>query len=147
MQSNLLSKTYHSGGYLRLSHSDIAASGDTNAANQEAMQSNSIENQKEYIEEFLKTKPEIISTTFYVDDGYSGVNFERPSFQRMLQDIRENKIDCVIVKDLSRFGRNYIEVGKYIEQLFPLLGVRFIAINDNYDSAEDRANNNIILFG
>ena len=145
MQSNLLSKTYHSGGYLRLSHSDIAASGDTNAANQEAMQSNSIENQKEYIEEFLKTKPEIISTTFYVDDGYSGVNFERPSFQRMLQDIRENKIDCVIVKDLSRFGRNYIEVGKYIEQLFPLLGVRFIAINDNYDSAEDRANNNIIL--
>ena len=59
------------------------------------------------------------------------MNFDRPDFQRMLQDIKNKKIDCVIVKDLSRLGRNYIEVGKYIERLFPLLGVRFIAINDN----------------
>lgn len=139
MQSDSLSKTYRGGGYLRLSRED------TDVANHEMQQSNSIENQREYIEEFLKTKPEIVSVSFYQDDGYSGVDFERPSFQRMLQDIRENKIDCVIVKDLSRFGRNYIEVGKYIEHLFPVLGVRFIAINDNYDSAEERAGNDIIL--
>lgn len=74
------------------------------------------------------------------------MNFDRPDFQRMLQDIKNKKIDCVIVKDLSRLGRNYIEVGKYIERLFPLLGVRFIAINDNFDSADDTAaSNNIII--
>ena len=80
------------------------------------------------------------------DDGYSGVNFDRPDFQRMLQDIKDSKINCVIVKDLSRLGRNYIEVGKYIERVFPLLGVRFIAINDNFDSADDtEASNNIMI--
>ena len=74
------------------------------------------------------------------------MNFDRPDFQRMLQDIKNKKIDCVIVKDLSRLGRNYIEVGRYIERLFPLLGVRFIAINDNFDSADDTAaSNNIII--
>ena len=103
-------------------------------------------NQKEYIEDYIHSKPEIEIVDFYIDDGYSGVNFDRPDFQRMLQDIKNKKIDCVIVKDLSRLGRNYIEVGKYIERLFPLLGVRFIAINDNFDSADDTAvSNNIII--
>ena len=140
MLSNNLSKTYLCGGYLRLSKED----GDV--AGSETLQSNSIENQKEYIEDYLQSKPEIKIVDFYVDDGYSGVNFDRPDFQRMLQDIKNKKIDCVIVKDLSRLGRNYIEVGKYIERLFPLLGVRFIAINDNFDSADDTAaSNNIII--
>lgn len=62
------------------------------------------------------------------------MNFDRPGFLRMMEDIKAKKIDCVIVKDLSRFGRNYIEVGKYIERVFPFMGVRFISINDNYDS-------------
>ncbi|MCM1410167.1 MAG: recombinase family protein [Lachnospiraceae bacterium] len=94
----------------------------------------------------MQDKPEFEIVDFYIDDGYSGVNFERPDFQRMLKDIKENRINCVIVKDLSRLGRNYIEVGKYIERLFPVLGVRFIAINDNYDSADDTAaSNNIIV--
>lgn len=139
MQVDRLSKTYQGGLYLRLSKEDenIAVNG--------KMQSNSIENQREYIREFLKSRPEIVQVECYVDDGYSGVDFDRPSFQRMLQDIRDNKIDCVIVKDLSRFGRNYIETGKYIERLFPLLGVRFIAINDNYDSADDNAAANGIM--
>lgn len=112
MLSNNLSKTYLCGGYLRLSKED----GDV--AGSETLQSNSIENQKEYIEDYLQSKPEIKIVDFYVDDGYSGVNFDRPDFQRMLQDIKNKKIDCVIVKDLSRLGRNYIEVGKYIERLF-----------------------------
>lgn len=140
MLSNNLSKTYLCGGYLRLSKED----GDV--AGSETLQSNSIENQKEYIEDYIHSKPEIKIVDFYVDDGYSGVNFDRPDFQRMLQDIKNKKIDCVIVKDLSRLGRNYIEVGKYIERLFPFLGVRFIAINDNFDSADDAAlSNNIIV--
>lgn len=140
MLSNNLSKTYLCGGYLRLSKED----GDV--AGSETLQSNSIENQKEYIEDYIHSKPEIEIVDFYIDDGYSGVNFDRPDFQRMLQDIKDKKINCVIVKDLSRLGRNYIEVGKYIERLFPLLGVRFIAINDNFDSTDDTtASNNIII--
>jgi len=146
MLSNELSKKYLCGGYLRLSHSDDVISEDVTAAQKNILQSNSIANQKEYIEDFLRNKPEIEIVDFYIDDGYSGVNFDRPDFQRMLQDIKENRINCVIVKDLSRLGRNYIEVGKYIERLFPLLGVRFIAINDNYDSTDDgAASNNIIV--
>lgn len=142
MLSNDVSKTYLCAGYLRLSKEDedVAGSGS------ETLQSNSVKNQKEYIEDYLQNKPEMEIAGFYIDDGYSGVNFDRPDFQRMLQDIKDRKINCVIVKDLSRLGRNYIEVGKYIERLFPLLGVRFIAINDNFDSADDTAaSNNIIV--
>ena len=72
----------------------------------------------------------------FVDDGYSGTNFERPNFQRMMEEVKKKKINCIIVKDLSRLGRNYIETGKYLEKIFPFLGVRFIAINDHYDSAD-----------
>lgn len=142
MLSNDVSKTYLCAGYLRLSKEDedVAGSGS------ETLQSNSVKNQKEYIEDYLQNKAEMKIVGFYIDDGYSGVNFDRPDFQRMLQDIKDRKINCVIVKDLSRLGRNYIEVGKYIERLFPLLGVRFIAINDNFDSADDTAaSNNIIV--
>lgn len=73
-----------------------------------------------------------------MDDGYSGSNFERPAFQMMLEDIKKGIVDCVVVKDLSRFGREYIDAGKYIERLFPALGVRFIAVNDHYDSLEGK---------
>jgi len=146
MLSNEFLKKYLCGAYLRLSHSDDAIAEKEVAAQSVTLQSNSIANQKEYIEDFLQDKSEFEIVDFYIDDGYSGVNFERPDFQRMLQDIRKNRINCVIVKDLSRLGRNYIEVGKYIERLFPLLGVRFIAINDNYDSSDDTAaSNNIIV--
>lgn len=114
---------YNADLYLRLSKED----GDKD-------ESDSILNQKELIKEYLKSRPDICIHEIRVDDGYSGVNFERPAFQKVLNDIKEGKVNCVIVKDLSRFGRNYIEVGKYIEKIFPYLGVRFIAINDNYDS-------------
>lgn len=135
MNTNLSAMVYDADLYLRLSKED----GDKE-------ESDSIVNQKELIREFLKSRPDIRIHEIRVDDGYSGVNFERPAFQKMLSVIKEGKVNCVIVKDLSRFGRNYIEVGKYIEKIFPYLGVRFIAINDNYDSmAENSQNDNIIV--
>ncbi|MBD5480420.1 MAG: recombinase family protein [Lachnospiraceae bacterium] len=140
MSQNESGMVCRAGKYLRLSKED----GDLSSTIK--LQSNSIENQSQYIDEFLLGKPEIRIEECYIDDGYSGVNFERPGFQRMLEDAKAGKIDCIIVKDLSRLGRNYIEAGKYIERIFPMLGIRFIAINDNYDSAdEDNAANNMIL--
>ena len=121
-------KIYKAAIYVRLSKEDGDVSDVSKA------ESNSISNQKELIREFLKNKEDIVVVSERVDDGYSGVNFERPAFQLMLEDIKQGKVDCVVVKDLSRFGRNYIESGRYIEKIFPMLGVRFIAINDNYDS-------------
>lgn len=70
------------------------------------------------------------------DDGYSGKNMEHPAMQELLSMIKKGKVSCIIVKDISRFSRDYIETGKYMEQIFPFLGIRFISINDNYDSAE-----------
>lgn len=93
-------------------------------------ESDSITNQKALIREYIKSMPEICICSERVDDGYSGVNFERPDFTAMMGDIKAGQINCIIVKDLSRFGRNYIETGKYIQKLFPFLGVRFIAVND-----------------
>jgi DNA invertase Pin-like site-specific DNA recombinase len=115
--------SYATAIYLRLSRED----GDK-------QESNSIQNQRELIKEFLKQHSEIIKTQEFIDDGYSGTNFERPAFIRMMNEVENHRIDCIIVKDLSRLGRNYIETGKYLERIFPMLGVRFIAINDNYDS-------------
>ena len=131
MLSNNLSKTYLCGGYLRLSKED------DDIAKSETLQSNSIENQKEYIEDYLQSKPEIRVVDFYIDDGYSGVNFDRPDFQRMLQDIKDMQLHCVLVTDLSLFGRNYLEVGQYIARLYHFLGVRFIDITDHIDSSDD----------
>ena len=99
-------------------------------------ESDSIGNQKALIREFVKNHPEIQVVSEKADDGYSGVNFERPGFKEMMEEIRAGQVDCVIVKDLSRFGRNYIEAGNYIERVFPFIGVRFIAINDSYDSTD-----------
>ncbi len=115
---------YKADAYYRLSKED----GDKS-------ESDSIVNQKALVREFLKSHPDIQIHGERVDDGYTGVNFERPAFQKMLDDIRSGIVNCVIVKDLSRFGRNYIETGRYIEKIFPYLGVRFIAINDNIDTA------------
>ena len=134
-------KTFQAAVYLRLSRED----GDVTDGGKTV--SNSIANQNELVMDYLKSHPEIKVVDTYTDDGFSGVNFERPEFQRMLSDIRESKIDCVIVKDLSRFGRNYIESGRYIEKIFPMLGIRFIAITDGYDSInEDMGSDMIIPF-
>ncbi len=135
METNLNTKIYNADLYMRLSKED----GDKE-------ESDSITNQKELIFDYLKSRMNIRIHKIRVDDGYSGISFERPAFQQMLEDIKAGKVDCVITKDLSRFGRNHIEVGKYLEKIFPYLGVRFIAINDNYDSAmSDMQTDNIII--
>ena len=98
--------------------------------------SNSIQHQKQILEKYAKDHG-IPNYKFYVDDGYSGTNFNRPGFQEMLADVEAGYVDCVIVKDMSRFGRNYLEVGMYTEIMFPDKDVRFIAINDGVDSERD----------
>lgn len=125
---------YNCATYLRLSRSD----GDQ-------QESNSIKNQRALLNDYMGKHPELHKFDEYVDDGYSGTNFERPDFKRMMQDIEKRNVNCIIVKDLSRFGRNYIETGRYLERIFPFMGVRFIAINDHYDSAEENDDKGRIL--
>jgi DNA invertase Pin-like site-specific DNA recombinase len=121
--------------YLRLSKED----GDKE-------ESDSIGNQRALILDFLQSHPEIKLHKIKIDDGRSGVDFNRPAFIEMIDDIREGVVNCCIVKDFSRFGRDYIESGKYIQVLFPRSGVRFIAVNENYDSIKEQSSaNNIIV--
>lgn len=136
------SKVFQAAIYLRLSKED----GDVVDGNK--LISNSISNQKELIMGYLESHPEIHVHSVWADDGWSGVNFDRPNFQLMLNEIKRGNVDCVIVKDLSRFGRNYIEAGRYIEKIFPVLGVRFIAVTDGYDSAnsEQYGNEMVVPF-
>ena len=96
-------------------------------------ESNSIQNQKQLLQKVAKEKG-YTDTIFFVDDGVTGTTMNRPGFQKMLSAIEAGYISAVLVKDLSRLGRNYVEVGNLLEQLFPFLGVRVISINDNYDS-------------
>lgn len=103
-------------------------------------ESNSIVNQKKILEDYAR-KNGYSNLRFYTDDGYSGVSFDRPGFQEMLADIEAGKVGTVIVKDMSRLGRNYLQVGFYTEMLFPQKGVRFIAINDNVDSQNESMDN------
>ena len=117
--------------YIRLSREDEDMS---------KAESNSITSQREFLKEFLKQHPDIAPIDFYVDDGWSGTNFDRPDFQRMMTDIYEHRIDCVIVKDLSRLGRNAAETSNYIDNVFARLQVRFIAIHNYIDTVESRMN-------
>ena len=112
------------GLYLRLSRDD-----------EKAGESLSIENQRIILRKFADENGGIIVDE-YIDDGFSGTDFERPAVKRLLDDAKDGKIDTILVKDLSRFGRNYIQVGQYIDYIFPAYGIRFIAISDNIDTAE-----------
>ena len=109
------------------------------------VESDSIKNQRDLIHAYISRHTEMKLGDEGYDDGYTGTNFERPHFKEMLEAVRGGKVNCVIVKDLSRFGREYIEAGRYIEKLFPALGVRFIAINDNYDTAHLDSASSLIL--
>ena len=117
--------------YLRLSQEDVDMR--TNRAKDE---SNSIAAQRQLIQRHIEQNPYLSNLTVmeFCDDGFSGTNFERPDFQRMIELVRAGEIHIVMVKDLSRFGRDYLEVGDYLEHIFPFLGVRMISINDHYDS-------------
>lgn len=135
-----LDKDYKAAIYLRLSKED----GDFSISG-EKLESDSISNQRMLIKEYLKKHPEITVVKEYCDDGFTGANFERPDFNRMMEAVRAGLVDCIVVKDLSRFGREYIEAGDYIQKIFPRLGIRFIAINDNYDSAQPGAADNELV--
>lgn len=100
----------------------------------EDKESNTIINQKEMINSFISKEKNMTIVDYYVDDGYTGTTFDRPGFQEMMKDISDGRINTIIVKDLSRLGRNSLEVGKYIEEIFPIYNIRIIAINDNVDS-------------
>ena len=93
-----------------------------------------IRNQRELLLEYIREKPEFQLVDIYCDNGCSGTNFDRPQWQRLMEDAKAGQVNCIIVKDLSRLGRNYIEAGNYLEKVFPFMGVRFIAISDGYDS-------------
>lgn len=128
--NKFIDQTFKVAIYLRLSKEDDDLSCSSGAKSE----SNSISNQRKLIYDFMKSHPELELYDEYKDDGKSGSNFDRAEFQRMMKDIEAGKVNCVIVKDQSRFGRDYIDVGKYKEKIFPKLGVRFITINEGYDS-------------
>lgn len=115
--------------YLRLSLAD----GDLKKGSKD--ESNSIENQRMLLHDYIGKQEDLFGEIVeYVDDGYTGTNFNRPAFQKMIVDLKQGNIKVIMVKDLSRLGRDYIGVGDYIEQIFPLMGVRFIAVNNSFDS-------------
>lgn len=137
--------------YYRLSKDDYVDKESGNTSDQQENQrysgkeSNSIMNQRKLIQEFISGSEDIIFVEEFFDDGFTGTNFERPGFQKLMAALREGRGNCVIVKDLSRLGRDYIETGKMIEKVFPSLNTRFIAINDQIDSLHGSQSDEIII--
>lgn len=123
------SKIWRAALYVRLSKDDGKKT-----------ESESVTSQREILKEFLKIHPDIEAVDYYIDDGYSGTNFDRPGFRRMMDDINSGKVDCVIVKDLSRFGRNHVDMGYYTDNVFVRRQIRFIAINNGVDTASKNMN-------
>lgn len=121
-------KAYRTAAYARLSVED--------SKNPDC---DTIENQLSLVRNYIESKPYLTQTAEYIDNGVSGTRFDRPEFTRMVNDIRAGEIDCIVVKDLSRLGRNYLEAGDYLEKIFPFFGIRFIAVTDGYDSAASSA--------
>ena len=115
-------ETYRNAIYVRLSKED--EDGD------------SIENQTALLKEYVSRQDDMILENVFADNGFTGTNFDRPEFQHMMEIVKSGKINCIVVKDLSRLGRNYIEAGDYIEKLFPFLKVRFVAVNDHFDTKD-----------
>lgn len=139
--NKIIDQTFKVAIYLRLSKEDDDLSCSSGAKSE----SNSISNQRKLIYDFMKLHPELELYDEYKDDGKSGSNFDRAEFQRMMKDIEAGKVNCVVVKDQSRFGRDYIDVGKYKEKIFPKLGVRFITINEGYDSLSATSSDDLVF--
>ena len=125
----MMQDTYDVGIYCRLSRDD----------NNGSLESMSIANQRQMLSDYVREKGWEICD-IYIDDGYSGTNFNRPDFKRMMADIESGRINCVVTKDLSRLGRNYAKVGYYTDEFFVENGIRFIAVNDSYDSLREEEN-------
>ena len=125
--------TYRAAKYIRLSYADDKEG-----------ESNSVENQRKMLDSFIATQPDIQAVSEKVDDGVSGIIFDRKAFKEMMAEIEAGEINCVIVKDLSRLGREYIETGRYLRRIFPAYNVRFIALNDNIDTFKDNADDLVV---
>ncbi len=117
---------YKAGLYHRLSDEDMRA-----------VEDNSIGNQHKICLDYAESQGNIEVVDTYIDNGFSGGSFNRPDFQRLLRDINSGRVNCIIVKDLSRFGRNFIETSEYLEKIFPLGGIRFVAVNNGYDNISE----------
>ena len=128
-------RVYHTAVYARLSVEDNNRAGDRE----------SITMQKYMLEKYVDAQADMRLCGVFCDNGETGTNFERPEFERLMEEIRNRRIDCIVVKDLSRFGRNYVETGYYLEKIFPYLGVRFVAVNDGYDSQKDKSGNELVV--
>ena len=124
MTAGSFGTVYNAGLYGRLS---VLDNGKTDG--------DSIESQIDLMERYVAERPYLHRAGLFVDNGYSGTDFARPDWDRLMEAVRAGEINCIVVKDLSRFGRNYIETGQLLEKVFPRLGIRFISINDGYDSA------------
>ena len=116
-------KIYKTAAYVRLSVEDSGKPG-----------TDTIEGQKALLTSFIESKTDMELVSLFCDNGRTGTDFDRPQFEKMMEEVRKGRINCIVVKDLSRFGRNYKETGNYLERIFPFLGVRFIAVNDNFDT-------------
>jgi DNA invertase Pin-like site-specific DNA recombinase len=121
---NAVPPALNAAGYVRLSNEDI--------------ETESIENQELMVRKYIERSPDMSLTAVFSDNGLTGTDFHRPGFEALMDAIRGGKVNCVVVKDLSRFGRDYIETGNYIETIFPQMGIRFISIGDDFDSADPR---------
>lgn len=128
-------RIYRTGGYCRLSVEDSGKPG-----------ADTLESQKELIRGYIESQSDMEFCGLYCDNGQTGINFHRPDFDRLMADVKAGKIDCIIVKDLSRFGRNYKETGNYLERIFPFMGVRFVAVCDSFDTlTAERTNDGFIV--
>lgn len=127
-------RLYNVGAYIRLSIENTAYD----------VESSSIENQQEMLSQFIAMMPGWVEREYYIDNGFSGATFQRPAFQKMMEDVRSGKINLVLVKDLSRFGRNYLEAGRYLEEELPTLGCRFVSLSEGVDT--ENGENDIIPF-
>jgi len=128
-------RVYRTAVYVRLSREDGRK-----------VESDTVENQRALLEDYVAGEPSLELAGGYVDRHVTGTKFDRPEFNRMVADMRAGRIDCIVVKDLSRLGRNYLEAGDYIEKIFPFFGVRFIAVTDRYDSlTSDPAEDGLVV--
>ena len=127
-------RVYNVAAYVRLS-----VEGEDMEKNRE-----SISTQRYMLEKYIEKQPDMRLVAVFCDNGETGTDFERPGFEQMMDEVRRRNVDCIVVKDLSRFGRNYVETGYYLEKIFPYMGIRLVAVNDRYDTLSGDANEMVV---